>query len=237
MIEFFNDFPEIIARISSRKDGNMKFGDGDMGEVSENRKIFFKKNNISENKIVSAKLAHGNRVELVNDKSPRIITGADALVTRDKNKFLSITVADCYPVLFYDPIAEIIAIAHAGWKGVSEDIIFNIVSKMIESGSNNQDIIAEIGPGICLQHFEFDKDQAKKEFNKYYLNKYSTIISDEKVRIDLRRIIVDQLEKNGIIKIKGGEECTYCDQDKYFSARRDKKSPVEAMIVVIGMKK
>jgi polyphenol oxidase len=38
------------------------------------------------------------------------------LITSEKDLVLSVLVADCVPIIFYDEIKNIIAVAHAGWR-------------------------------------------------------------------------------------------------------------------------
>ena len=42
---------------------------------------------------------------------------ADALVTADPGTVLAILVADCVPIVLYDPPAHVLACVHAGWRG------------------------------------------------------------------------------------------------------------------------
>jgi polyphenol oxidase len=45
------------------------------------------------------------------------VPGADALVTADPGTTLAVLAADCVPVVLYDPVAHVLACAHAGWRG------------------------------------------------------------------------------------------------------------------------
>ena len=41
----------------------------------------------------------------------------DYLITQEKNVWLGTLTADCLPIIFYDSVQEVIAVAHAGWRG------------------------------------------------------------------------------------------------------------------------
>lgn len=236
-MKFSQQFPEITAIMSTKSDGNMKiYAENKNTQVIKNRKTFFSKHKIPEKKVYSAGLSHSANAKTVSPKSPFFFSNTDALITLIPGIFLSITVADCYPIIFYEPKNRIIGLAHVGWKGTKRGIIKNILSKMKKAGANPGDIFVSLGPGICQNHFEFDAVRAKKTFSKY--KKYIKPGKSSKVFVDLAGIIISQLKEFGIKQknIKYSRECTFCQDRRYFSSRRDKKQPIEAMIVLAGMK-
>jgi len=66
-------------------------------------------------------------------------------------------------VLFYDPKNEIIACAHAGWKGALNGIIKNTINKFIEMNSNIDDLVAVVGPCIKKESYNVKSDFYEKE--------------------------------------------------------------------------
>ena len=62
------------------------------------------------------------------------------------------------PILFYDPKKKIIGCAHAGWKGALKGIIRNTVKKFKELNSNDNDLIAVVGPCINKKNYEVKKN-------------------------------------------------------------------------------
>lgn len=233
MIKFFTKFPELLALMSEREDGSMKlFAGSDLN--LENRKRFFQKIEISKNKIIAAEIVHGNKVEIVDDASAEMIFGVDGLVTKSDSIFLSVTIADCIPVYFYEPQQKIIGIAHCGWRGIVAGVTENVVEKIIELGGKAENIEIAFGSGINVCHFEIQEDVLNK-FNDY---PEFIIRKDEKIFVDLKGIMRKQLGNLNIAfeNIEDNKECTM-ESDKYFSFRRDKPEKVEAMIAVIGMGK
>ena len=83
---------------------------------------------------------------------------ADAIVSEVKNIGISILTADCAPILFYDTKKKIIGCTHSGWKGALHGIIKNTVKKFNELNSDNNDLIAVIGPCISRKNYEVKKD-------------------------------------------------------------------------------
>ena len=233
MIKFFQNKLEVLAVMSERNDNSMKlFIDSDLN--LENRKRFFKKISISKRKIIAAEIVHGNKVEIVEEKSKEMIMGADGLITKDNNVFLSVTIADCIPVFVWESKAKIVGIAHCGWRGIISGIIENIIKKVIESGGKVENIKIAMGPGINQCHFEIREDVLDK------FNKFSEFVleRDGKIFVDLKGIIKKQLSELEINfrSIENNSECTMENEQKYFSFRKDKPEKVEAMVAIIGMK-
>lgn len=233
MIEFFKQFPEVTAVMSEKSDGSMRLSDDNSN--LENRFNFFRGMGISENKVVSAPLAHGIGVAVVSNNKEKVISATDGLVAGRQDVFLSVTVADCVPVFFYDPEHKIIGIAHAGWRGVAGNIVGEMVRKISGLGGMADNLKIFLGPGINSCHFEVKADVAGKfrNYGKHVINR------DGGIFVDLKGIIMEQLREAGIKKenIEDNGECTFENKEKYFSFRRDKPAVVEAMVALIGIKK
>lgn len=226
-------FKNLLYGLSDKNDGQMRLNDG---VAIENRKKFFDKAGIKIEDVVSARLAHGNQIKTIdyNDKG-KIIDNIDGLITNKRNLFLTITVADCLPIYFFDFQKEIIGIAHAGWKGILLNISGEMINKMKEIyKSDFKDIAVYIGPHIQKCHFEA-KDDLIKKFDEY---RDFIIKRNNLAFIDLVGIAKMQFEQAGIKSenITISNKCTYCENQKYFSFRRDKPEKVEAMAAYIGMK-
>lgn len=239
MYSFFGTCSDVIAAMSTKNDGNMKIRDLNKDqEVIQNRIRFCDKLCIPYENSINALVTHSTNVAVVDSASSKYLSDVDALVTKEKNIFLSVTTADCFPVLFYDDAKNITAVAHAGWRGVVNEIIPETVNVMKKVGSDPRNIRLEIGPGISQNQFDFGLKEMMDEFGFYSQDKYvvpgSTI---GKVRVNLQQIIIDQAGQVGISfkRIKGCTTCTFSDE-KYYSARRHGGDSFEAMLTVTGMK-
>jgi polyphenol oxidase len=74
---------------------------------------------------------------------------ADAIITRQRGVALTMSTADCAPLLFYDPVQEVIGATHAGWRGTARGIAAATVAEMsAQFGSRPADIHAGVGPSI-----------------------------------------------------------------------------------------
>ncbi len=224
----FEKHQELVYGISEKKDGDMKYN-------NENRENFFSNLSVSENSIIRAGLINGTNVARVFKDGEKNIPETDGLVTDEKEILLTITMADCFPIYFFDPNKKVIGIAHAGWRGITGGTIKNTIEKMNnEFGANPENILIGIGPGIQKCHFEIGKE-VLFNFEKY---PEAILKKDGKIFVELEKIIFIKLLQNGILEknIEASGECTFCESEKYFSARRERKEKLDAMLGYIGLK-
>ena len=125
--------------------------------------------------VVKSRQNHTKNVKYVTEKgkqpelySPKF-ENTDGLITNKPNIMLSTTNADCILLLFYDPVKNVIANTHSGWKGTLQRISTETVMKMEEEyGSNPRDIICCMCPSIRKCHFEVERD-VKEQFEKEFV--------------------------------------------------------------------
>ncbi len=219
----FESFKNLKYGISEKNDGSMSLSE------TKNRRIFFESRGLSGNQTVSAKQTHSDLVLNVTQKDIGSFSlTADSLITYSLNLFLTVTVADCFPIYFYNPKTNQVALAHSGWQGTVKNIAGKTAGKM---SGDPADILAGIGPGIQKCHFEIKKD-ILKEFAGF---PETVIRTPEKIFVDLPAIITSQLQRAGIKSIESYGECTYCKAEKYFSHRREKSVTVKPMLAFIGL--
>jgi YfiH family protein len=236
----FDRYPELVATISTRADGNCYFaptGDATTDKATPvNRATFLAKLDIPCDCVVSAGIAHGEKAyhaTTANDED--VVRGVDALFADERDLFLSITVADCLPVFLFDPKIKTFGLVHAGWRGLVAGIIPNTIHAMIqERGVRAENVLAGIGPGIGACHFEVQSDVAA-QFESF---PEAVLRHDGKIFIDLKAVARAQLLALGIKEehLEISDECTYDNEEKYFSWRRDKPPFKETMMAVIGLK-
>jgi len=85
---------------------------------------------------------------------------ADALVTSDPGTVLGAVVADCVPILLYDPGAHVVACVHAGWRGTVAGVTGAAVAAMAGLGTRPADVIAGIGPAIGPDRYQVGEEVA-----------------------------------------------------------------------------
>lgn len=86
------------------------------------------------------------------------IAATDALVTTEPGIVLVVMVADCVPVVLYDPAAHVLACAHAGWRGTVARVSEEAVTAMRRLGSRPEDIVAGVGPAIAPDRYQVGED-------------------------------------------------------------------------------
>ncbi|MEJ2054272.1 MAG: polyphenol oxidase family protein [Calditrichaceae bacterium] len=160
--------------------------------VQKNRNTFFKYLHIDPANIVYPGQIHSNNIHLAEE--PGIAANCDALITGKPNLFLSIQTADCFPVFLYEPVKQVIAIIHSGWKGTAADIAGRTVQKMTdEFYIHPENLLAGIGPGVQKQNFQVD-DPVFNQFDP----RYFSVDGPGHYKMDLQQAIVDQLVHRGV---------------------------------------
>lgn len=192
------------------------------------RKALAKKYNFDIKKLQYMEQFHSNIVKIVNDINPN---KCDALITNKTNTPLMVMVADCIPILFFDPIKKVIGVAHAGREGTFNNIIKNTIDKMIEAyNCEPKDIEVELGPSIQKCCYEVSEQMAKftkDTFGKEFVNQRY---------IDLQGINKMQLLKKGIKQnnISILNICTKDSKKTYFSYRNNPKCGRFAGLIMIN---
>lgn len=156
---------------------------------------------------------------------------ADSLITSEKNVFLCIKTADCFPIFVMDKKNKTVAAVHSGRKGTQKKIVYKTMARMAESyGLDKNQTIILIGPGICSEHYEVDEDT----YFNYYGNEKKSFATGGKSYIDLKESIIEQITDFGIDtnNIFDKNICTFEDKN-FFSYRRNNKK--ERQISFIGL--
>ncbi len=146
----------------------------------------------------------------------------DALVTATPGLAIGILTADCGPVLFADPVARVVAAAHAGWRGAAGGIIGATLQAMESLGARRERIHAALGPTISQANYEVGQDfkaalLAQHDGAEVYFN----IPQDgAKPHFDLPGFVQADLRSQGLASVVDIGLCTYADESNFFSFRR-----------------
>jgi YfiH family protein len=94
------------------------------------------------------------------DDAAAAFPATDALITREPGAALAILVADCAPVVLFDPVRRAAGVAHSGRAGTVAGVLPATVSAMTAAfGSDPADLRAGIGPAIGAASYEIGPAQ------------------------------------------------------------------------------
>jgi len=147
----------------------------------------------------------------------------DALVTTLSGVAIAINTADCVPLLFADEVNKVIGVAHSGWKGTVGRIASKTVNTMLQCGASLLHIKVAMGPCICGDCFEVGHEVVE-QFEKNGFHSPQVILNQYQPRphIDLPQACRQALLEIGIRdeNITLPTDCSRCNPQKFFSARR-----------------
>ena len=218
-----------------------KYCGDDVEAIALNRKALASELGIETERLIVPHQVHGVESRLIaNDffslSQPvrdQILDGVDAVMTNEAGVCVGVSTADCIPVLVYDRHHHAVAAIHAGWRGTLRHIALKTVREMtVNFGSVANELMAIIGPGISLKHFEIGQevyDQfANADFDMDAIAQLYPVREKKegeppmKWHIDLKRCNRMDLEMAGLdsSKIMDSAICTFDSVEDYFSARR-----------------
>lgn len=146
----------------------------------------------------------------------------DAMVTNVPGIIIGILTADCAPVLFFDPVANIIGAAHAGWKGAVSGVIASTVKSMQSIGSSPKNILAAIGPCAGWKSYEVDPDFKARFLSESHENHIffrDSETNPQKSLFNLKGYVASRLAESGVETINILANDTIAEED-FFSFRR-----------------
>ena len=192
-----------------------------MQELADlNKKLVCKNFGIDEKNLVSPKQTHTSNVEICTEEKSDY-PDTDGLLLTNSTQAVFLNFADCTPLVFYDEKLNIGAVSHAGWRGTAGRIGVKTVQKMIEYGSAPQDIIALIGPAISMCCYDVGEEVLEQL--KLTVNDFEGLSQERNGRtfVDLKGINARQLQEIGVKNIDICPYCTSCDNDLFFSYRKE----------------
>lgn len=161
---------------------------------------------------------HGDRV--VEADKVFATVEADASYTRSAGTVCAVKIADCMPVLLCDRRGQSVAIAHAGWRGLSQGVVENTVQAL---AIEPELLVAYLGPAIGPDVFEVG-DDVYTAFCRDHPDAQSAFrpLRPGKWLADLFELGRQRLVRAGVSAIYGGGICTVADPVRFYSHRRDR---------------
>lgn len=211
----FDTFPNLVCRMSTRKT------------------VGFPQYNL-----VGMGQKHTSNIKVVGSRlKKKIVSDCDGLVTEEKHVFISVKGADCVPLFFYASDIGAVAVAHAGWRGTLENIACGVVNRLKLIGSDPMHMIVAVGPHIGGCCYDVDQARYRQFLRAFGQNSGVTIASGKKYFVDIGRANYLELIKAGVSPghIDIPITCTSCQNDLFFSYRKDTKETYGEMVGIIGM--
>ena len=201
-------------------------GSGDTRtNVAENRARVAARLGTAPERLLTVMQVHGTTAATVTGPWSDPVQGrpdADALVTATPGLAIAALTADCAPVLFADPVARVVAAAHAGWKGALGGILESTVVAMETLGARRDRILTAIGPTIGPAAYEVGDEFAAAFLNrvagsaKYFHRAHP----EARWHFDLPAFIASRLQAANVGSIEDIGRCTYSGESDFYSYRR-----------------
>ena len=238
----FQSFPELLAAESTRHGGLSSFPYQSLNvglftedrpeDIRQNRGLLFSSLGISEDQVASSHQVHGDQILMA--EKPGFYEGYDALITSRPGLFLSVTIADCTPILVYDPVHRAVAAIHAGWRGTASRIVQKTMQAMKEVFKTRaEDCYAYVGTCIDECSYEVGAEVAghfETPFSRFDTEK-------QKYFLDLKDANAAQLRAEGMAEERIGISpySTVLHNEDYFSHRKE-KGETGRMLALVGVR-
>lgn len=138
-----------------------------------------------------------------------VFDDTDALITFTPGLAVGVRTADCVPIVLSAPDIGAVAAVHAGWRGTLGGIAGKVADFLIKKGADPKLMHAAMGPCICVDCYEVDKELGR-DFERAGFGEYVRRIGDEKPHLDLPGINSLLLSWRGLIEqhISMPQACT-----------------------------
>lgn len=169
--------------------------------------------------LVHAEQVHGASLAAVEVPQPlsHPIPGCDALLTRLRGLALVVRTADCLPIFVWDPLRQLVGLAHVGWRGLDRRLPMRLVRFAAQyAGSRPESLWVAIGPAIRSCCYEVGR-----EFSQRFGPFVRTV--NGRLMCDLIGCATEQLLAVGVraAHLVDCGRCTACESDRWWSVRRD----------------
>ena len=206
-------------------------------EAGDMRKIQIVKDFFLEREIAARKIVILEQIHSVNVAVPdylhlgdvEIMEESDGVVTNETGALLVVRVADCVPILFYDPMAGVIGASHNGWRGSEKNIMKYMLQKMETLGAHSANIRIALGPAIGACCYTVDTDryvlfmEEMERFEKVVFRPHGGGFHLNLTRLNYELALENGIQKNHIDFFPF---CTSCNYKRFYSYRRQyKKNP------------
>ncbi|HEY9473868.1 MAG TPA: polyphenol oxidase family protein, partial [Mycobacteriales bacterium] len=157
-------------------------------------------------------------VAVVDRPQDQPLSATDGMVTATPGLLLAVLAADCVPVLMADPVAGVVAAAHAGRSGAAAGVALRVLAAMVDLGAEPGRVEVLLGPAVCGRCYEVPAQMAEQI--EAVLPTSACRTRRGTTGLDLRAGMATQLLAHGVGSVVRDSRCTVED-DSLFSYRRD----------------
>ncbi len=181
---------------------------------------------------------HGAAVAVVGPGPFADSCQADALVTAEAGRVLSVRTADCCPVLLATADGRAVAAVHAGWRGAVAGVAGAAVAAVCRAAGATPDaVVAAVGPCISPAAFEVGPEVLAAFAGRFGDGVVRHDGPGGKGHADLPGAVFRSLVAAGVSpgRIDTTDRCSVRHADEFFSHRRD-RGVTGRMAAVIGVR-
>ncbi|MEE8429439.1 MAG: peptidoglycan editing factor PgeF [Gammaproteobacteria bacterium] len=174
--------------------------------------------------------AHGNQIVDAGVVSAPV--EADGSYTRAADTVCVVLTADCLPLLLCERFGAAVAVAHAGWRGMAAGVVEAAVASLAPVAPDQ--LMAWLGPAIGPIAFVV-KDEVRATFLAKDVAAAEAFhpVAGDRWQADLYQLARQRLVACGVGGIHGGGFCTYTDEKRFYSFRRNKTTGRMATLIWI----
>ena len=192
--------------------------------VNENRGRMAQALGVKPEHFLTAYQVHSPDVIVVEkpwprDNRPRV----DAMVTKVPGIALGVSTADCGPILFADPQAQVIGGAHAGWRGALTGVLEATIDAMEKLGADRARMTVAVGPLIRQDSYEVGPEFVERFVTQDKSNERFFKTNGGQPMFDLAGYIRARLTAAGVTQIDDLGLDTFAEPERFFSYRRSTK--------------
>src|ERR1051325_786130 len=179
--------------------------------------------------VVMSHQVHGTEIAWHAQLPPGwiVLEGFDGHTTRDRGTLLAITVADCIPVYLAAPGRGLVALLHAGWRGVAGGILERALGELTAtSGAVCRDFVMHCGIGVCGNCYEVGYEVSERVTGRPP--------TAAPAFVDLRGLLAARAAALGVSEVSVSAFCSAHHNDQFFSHRASRGRDGR-MVAYLGM--
>ncbi len=192
----------------------------DLQAVARNQDLLAKHLRARDLKVLAAN--HGNQVQVVDSKST--VAPGDGLVTKSANVALVALAADCATFGLIDPVSNVLAVGHCGWKGLVNRLPEAVVQEFANQGGDFSRSMAVIGPTICANCYRVDADRVAQ------VSQICPAAVASETNLDIAAGVKTTLENLGF-RVEQISACTF-ETSNLYSFRRNNLTGRHALALI-----